>query len=299
MKDNSEKLKGEIYVFFSLFFWACFPVLASFSGAKLPGLVFLTWTILVGIIFFFCILVYKGLLSELSNKLFWKYAFYIALLNGGFFYVFYFLGLERTTPNNVSLLGQTEILFSLLFFNVLRKEHISGEHKAGIALMVLGALLVLLPNFSHFNIGDFFIVIAFIVGPIGNHFQQKVRKVVSAETALFGRNLISLPIIFPLSFLLEKNVSYSFPTESVIIILLNGILILGFSRIFWMEGLHRVSVTKATAMGAMNPLTTMVMSWLILHQAPTLIQLTAFIPLFIGLMLLTDNIKLKAYSLIP
>jgi len=296
MENLSEKTKGELFLFSSVIFWAILPVAIVLSYSQVSGFVSLFWSVVFAMLFFSILTFYKKSFHYLKNKIFWKYSFYIAFLNGFIFYAFFFLGLEKTSPGNVALIGSLEVLTSFLFFNVFKGEHISLEHKAGALLMLLGAFIILSKNFTTFNLGDFFILIAVCVGPLGNYFQQKVRKIASAETLLLGRNIISIPLVMVLIIIFNKSIFFTPDTRTILLLIFNGVLIFGVSRIFWIEAIHRISVTKAISLGSVSPLFTMFFAWILLNQAPTILQISSFIPLFIGILLLTDNLKLKTYT---
>lgn len=296
MSENSEKRKGEIFILLGGLIWAFFPIIIVLSYSHLEGLISLGWSTIFATIFFLLIILYRKSWQGMRSKVFWQYVAYVAFFNGILFYCLYYIGLKTTTAGNASLIGLIEILTSFVFFNMFKKEHISKEHKFGAVLMMMGALIVLFPNFSNFNSGDLFIFIAMFCGPIGNHFQQKARKIASVENILFTRYLISIPFIFLLAYLFNHQISFGFNVDSLFLLLVNGLLVFGISKIFWIEGIHRIPVTKAISISSVGPLLTLLLAWLILKQPPTIWQLTSFIPLFAGLLLLTDNYKFKNYN---
>ena len=273
---------------------AIFPILILLSYAHIPGLISLAWSSLFAAAFFICMIFYNSNWAELKNKILWKNIFPIIFFTGLLYYSFYYLGLTKTTPGNASLIALLEILTSYIFFHTLRKEYMPNEHRVGALLMLTGAVIILSRNFYSFNIGDFFVVLATIVAPIGNFFQRKVRETVPTENILFLRNLISAPFIFLLAYNISHNVTFGFTRESVLLLATNGILILGVAKYFWIESIHRISVTKANAIGAVGPLITLILALFILKQVPTVFQLFSVIPLFFGALLLTDNLKFKS-----
>jgi drug/metabolite transporter (DMT)-like permease len=54
-----------------------------------------------------------------------------------------------------------------------------------------------------------------------------------------------------------------------------------------------MSVTKAISLNSTGPFITLIFSWIILSQKPTFYQVFAMIPLMLGVLLLTDNLKFK------
>jgi len=71
----------------------------------------------------------------------------------------------------------------------------------------------------------------------------------------------------------------------------NGVLLLGVSKILWLEGIKRISVVKAGALASISPLLTIVVAWPVLHNTPTMAQLFALAPMSLGVMLLSREFK--------
>lgn len=213
------------------------------------------------------------------------------------FYSFYFTDLETTSAGNAGIIALFEIFTSFLFFNLFKKEFISTEHIVGSILMICGALIVLLPNLRAVRIGDFFILAATFFTPIGNYYQQKIRKIASSETIMFARSLITTPIIFLLAYLLHQHVSAEMIKLSLPYLLINGLLLFGVTKLFWIEAIHRISVTKGNALSSITPFLTLIIAWIFLKQSPNLWQLVSLIPLVAGVLLLTDQVNFKKVSI--
>ena len=293
MDAFSEKRKGEWYLLTGVLFWAFFPIVTALSYAKLSALFSLAWATLFSAVFFGCIIAYRRTWREIANPILWRYVFFVTLFIGVLYYGFYFTGLERTTPGNAALIAQFEIVTAFLFFNVFRKEYISFENIVGVFLMVFGALIILAPNFSGINVGDFLILGATFFPPVGNLFQQKAREIAASEVIMFLRSALAVPFIFILAYLVSPHASIVDVRGSLAYLLINGVLLLGLSKIFWLEAIHRMSVTKANALLGAGPLLTLLFSWVLLHQVPTVWQMASLLPFIFGTLLLTDNIKLK------
>lgn len=159
----------------------------------------------------------------------------------------------------------------------------------GSILILFGAVIVLLPNFHKPQIGDLFILIASLIAPVGNFFQKRARQKVSGVTILFMRSLISTPFLFVLAYLFKENFSLIDLNKSIYLLLANGVLLLGLSKIFWIEGIYRIGVTKSNALTSIAPLLTILFAYILLHQQPSIFQILAFIPMFIGVILLGKN----------
>lgn len=283
--------KGDIYILLAALLWGLFPVITIISFASLPPLVSLGWSAFFAIIFFGGFLTVKKRWKEIGKKDALKDILYTSLILGFAYYFFYFFGLKFTSAGNVSIIALTEIFFSFVLFQLWRKDHLPASHIFGALLMLVGAGIVLYPNFSTFRWGDIFILTASFIAPLGNFFQQRARKKASSETILFIRSLISAPLIFILASMLGENIFAVDFSKVWIFLVVNGFVMFGLSKVLWIEGIHRISVTKAGALSAIAPLLTLLFAWILLHNAPTAFQLLAFVPMFFGVVLLSKNKK--------
>jgi drug/metabolite transporter (DMT)-like permease len=145
---------------------------------------------------------------------------------------------------------------------------------------------VLYPDTTSLHIGDLLIVAAAAVAPFGNFFQRRARQSVSSESILFVRCAVSSVFIFCLAGVLGEPVAPAFSLGTFLLLAVNGVLLLGLSKIFWVEGIHSISVTKANALSGITPLFTLLFAFAILGNAPTVWQLSSFVPMFVGILLL-------------
>jgi len=289
----SEQQKGELFVASSASLGGFFPIVVVLTYASISGFASLAWSTLIAAVFFGVLLVYRRKLSELKNLLVWKHCVFVALFIGIAFYSLYFIGLKYTTPGNASIIVLLQVLVAFLFFNVYRGEYISNESKLGAVLMLAGAFVLLGENFSVVNIGDFIILASVVFAPIGNYFQQEARKLASSETVMFLRSLISVPVLFLVMYVLGASAAMSDLRIALPFLILNGLVLLGVEKMLWIEGIHRISVTKATALVCVTPLVTLIFAWALLQQVPTVWQLLSLVPFTFGVLFLTDQIRLS------
>jgi drug/metabolite transporter (DMT)-like permease len=291
----TEERKGEWYLVASSAIWAVFPVLTVLTYGVLPSIVSLAWSTVFATLFFFVLLVFKNKWHELLNWKLWQYTFGIVLFLGVLYYVFLYLGLSKTTPGNVSILDLGEVFTSFVFFHLIRKEFISKSHMFGAFLTVVGASIVLFPGYSTgHRTGDLLVLLAVCFPPIGNYFQQKARKIASAETIMFLRELLAVPFLFLLAYLFNMHADSGAVRHALPLLLVSGIFLFGISKIFWVEAIHRISVTKANALYLFGPPLTLLLAWLILHQTPTLWQLLCLPFFIVGVLFLTDTLTFKS-----
>lgn len=291
----SEGQKGGAYLAASIVLWGLFPVVTVLSYAGLSAVAVFAWATFFATLLFGGIVALRGRWSEMRSARLWGHSVIIALTIGVLFYGLYFLGLESTTPGNAGILALFEVFTAFLYFSVFDKKLPSREHLLGAFFMVAGAVIIMAPGFTGFNAGDVLVLAATLFSPIGNYFQQKARQFASTETIMFLRNIISLPFIGALAFCTHTSLALGI-NLTLFMLAVNGVFLMGVSKIFWIEAIHRMPVPKATALESFDALTTLLFAWLLLAQVPTLWQLSSLVPFILGTLLLTDQLHLRRAS---
>ncbi|MFA5022594.1 MAG: DMT family transporter [Patescibacteria group bacterium] len=288
----SKDQQGELFIFAEATLWSFFPIITILSYSKLSPLISLAGSTLFAALFFAIFLAGKNKWQEIKDLSVLGDIILATLFIGILYYFLIFTGLKYTTAGNASIISLAEVFFSFLFFNIWKKEYLSIENILGAILMVLGAVIVLFPGEIKLNLGDLLVLAATIVAPFGNFFQRRARTKVSSETIMFIRSIIVAPLIFLLALLLNPHLpSIDDFRVSLVFLIINGFFLFGLSKVFWLEGIHRIPVAKANALSSISPLLTIFFAWLILRNTPTIWQFLAFIPLFIGTLLLTKRVK--------
>lgn len=284
----TETQKGNAYIIAEGLVWSLFPIVTILGLKGIPSIVGLFWATLFSTIFFLALLLIKKQGKELRNLQAWKYSIGTAVFIGVIFYGLFFYGLTKTVSANGAIVALFEVATSYIFFQVIRKELISKKHIWGIIFATCGALLIFIPKFGHFYIGDIFILLATLFPPIGNWYQQKARNIASGETILFMRHIITLPFLLILALIVGTS-PFSQPLGNAFWwLFLNGIFIFGLSKILWVEGIHRMTVTKALAIHSTYPFFTIIFAWILIGDIITPAQFISLPLLIIGVFLLTN-----------
>lgn len=267
-----------------------FPILSIVSMSYIGALHTYTYSLLIALVFFILIMLKRDRFKELKNKEAYKdlllTSFWITLL-----FTLMFIGMQFTTAGNMAVIIFLQLLFSFLYFNILGKEKMDAMHIAGSIIMGIGAMIILFPDEFIFNKGDLLILIAAAVAPIANLYQKRARKFCSAETILGFRTIVGLPFIALLAWIFEPAVTYDAFMKALPYILIIGVAVYVVSKIMWIEALHRISITKVSAMMGLLPLMTMIFAYFYLNEIPELHQMIGIIPVLLGGYLLTRPIK--------
>ena len=281
-----EERKGEIYMLLLSLLESWFPIFSLFSIALVGAMFSFAFSVSIATLIFMALVIYQKKLPELFNKKARKdlllTTFFINLL-----FLLVFTGLKYTTAGNMAVIIFMQLFFAYLYFNVLGDHKLSTMHTVGAVIMAVGALLVLIPQDLSLNKGDLIIFIAAALAPFANLYQKRARSYVSSESILAFRNIVALPILFGIALLTEPIPSQENFLNAVPYILAIGFLVLGLSKVLYIEALHRISITKVSAMLALIPLFTLIFAYFTLHEVPQLRQVFGIIPILIGGYLIT------------
>ena len=285
-----EERKGEIYMLLLSVLESWFPIFSLFSIALIGAMYSFAFSVAIATVIFIALVIYQKKIPELFQKDARKdllfTTFFINLL-----FILVFLGLQYTTAGNMAVIIFLQLLFSYLYFNVLGSDQLSPMHTLGAVIMGVGALTILIPDDLSFNKGDLIILIAAALAPFANLYQKRARTYVSSESILAFRNIIALPILLFIAYLSEPAPTIEKLIEATPYILAIGILVLGLSKVLYIEALHRISITKVSAMLALSPLFTLTFAYFALNEVPDLRQILGVIPILIGGYLITKPEK--------
>jgi len=285
-READRQRRGEYFLLVEEFLWGWFPIVTVLSYRHLAPLWAMAITMFVATLFFAGLMLKKSCLRELAQPKAWLDLAMASLLILLLFLLL-FVGLARTTAGNAALILFLQVFFAFCYFNLGQKEKMGHDHLAGAAMMSFGALLILFPGSSGFNLGDIMVLLAAIIAPAANRYQQRARAWVGATSLLFVRNLASLPVVFLLAWLSGPAPDKTALAAAWWLLLANGLLLMGLSKLFWIEAIHRMSVTKASAMTALSPMFTLLFAYAVLGEVPGRLQLLGALPILLGGVLIT------------
>ncbi len=285
--------QGELCAFGQAFSYSFFPIVAILVYSRLSPLYTAAFSTLTAAVFFAILLTLQKKWHEFKVKSAHINIFVATFIIGVVFYALVFIGIQKTTAGNASIISLMEVFFSMFILRLWKKEFLTKPHIVGAILMVMGAFMVLFQEGLQINSGNAIILAATALPPVGNYFAQKARQQVSSFMIMFIRSLISGIFLLLLSRVFGPFPSFSVLAHSAIYIVLIGVIFMGLTKIFWMEAIHRIPITKAIALESVGPLSTMVFAYSILGEIPSVWQLLGILPIFAGIWLLTDLGHLK------
>lgn len=223
----------------------------------------------------------------------WRDVLLTGLIIGTAFYALTFIGLRTTTAGNAALLNLVEILTSYLIISVwLGHEHVGRQQWIGSLALGLGAALILAPKVRLvWSSGELFILLAVTIVPFGNIAAKRARMLVSSSWLMLVRSTFGAVSLTALAWFYEGPLPVLAAHQNWWLILINGSVLLGLSKILWMESIHRIAITKSLSLTAIVAPLTLLFAFLILREPVSWIQLIALVPMLYGLRLLLQKTK--------
>ena len=273
--------EGELFVLLLCVLESWFPILSIIAIALVGALHSYAIIIAIATIALLALLFREGNAASLFNpdaqKDLLLTSLFITLL-----FLLVFLGLQYTTAGNMAVIIFLQLAFSYLYFNLLGSERLMPLHTMGALLMGIGALLMLFPQNFRLNAGDLLILAAAAVAPVANLYQKRARAHVSSMTILTYRNLVALPVLCALAWWFEPLPRLQDFWQALPYLGAVALLVYVAAKILWVEALHRISITKMSAMLAMMPLFTMMFAYPVLGEVPTIRQIAGLVPILLG-----------------
>ncbi len=294
---KSRDFGGMPYILLSAVLWASFPVLTAVALKTLPVFTAAALTTLCSTFFFLTLLYLQPKKQKPSRSCIRDIAFACVTIGIGY-YIFSYVGISLTTPGNAAIVGLMEIFYSYLFISVIgRHEPLVKWHVLGATLMVGGVLFVLVPSARELRLGDFILLFGGMLPPFGNLAMQRARKEVSAAYIMFFRSLTGTVTLALLAFVFDGVPTQEALFSALPAILVGGFLLMGFSKILWIEAIHRLPITQTISVASIQPLFTMFFAYVLLSQTPEWVQLFSLPPIAVGMYLLTKKPALPAGAL--
>ena len=278
--------EGELFMLLLCILESCFPILSIIAIPLVGALYAYAIVIAVATVLLLLLLLRKGGLATLftpaAQKDLLLTSFFITSL-----FLLVFLGLKYTTAGNMAVIIFLQLAFSYLYFNVFGSERLTPLHTIGAVIMSFGAILMLFPESFRLNAGDLMILAAAAIAPLANLYQKRARVHVGSMAILTYRNLVALPLLCLIAYSFEPLPGSDALIEALPYLLAIALLVYVAAKILWIEALHRISITKMSAMLALMPLFTLIFAYFVLDEVPTLRQMAGILPILLGGYLIT------------
>ncbi len=246
------KTKGTILILVCVTLWALIPVVAKLGQTTLNNHQFLFWSSLVSFVVLGISAVISGRISEIKNLRIkdWLQLSVLGLMGTYLYYLFLYLGYSEAVGFEVLVFQYTWPILIVLFSIIILKEQINSRKIIAMILGIVGVLFVLTKgNFQNINVSNPKVIILVVAGATSFALFSVLSKNIKKNP------LTSVTIYFLIAFIASfismiYFAEFKYPsTGEILPILLNGILVNGFSYLFWILAL------KMTEASYLAPLT--------------------------------------------
>ncbi len=240
------KTKGTIYVLICVSLWGLIPVVAKLGQSSLDNHQFLFWSSLVSFLVLTANAAISGKLREIKSYRFkdWVFISFLGLMGTYLYYLFLYLGYAQAKGLEVLVIQYSWpiIIVALSFF--ILNEKLNYRKITALALGFSGVITVLTRgDFDQINVSNPSVIA--LVGTGAFCF---------ALFSVLGKRINKTPVVVvSLYFFVALVASFfsmlyfselSMPGASEIVpVLLNGILVNGYSYIFWVKALQATEAT--------------------------------------------------------
>ncbi len=233
----------------------------------------------------YVILTNKGNLKVSRKQL--SVLVYIALAGTMVADLLYLFALEKIPVINAVLIGHMQPIFVVLIgYFLLREDKLTGYDYVGICIMISAGLLVTTKTPANLTAmklgaaGDLLVLLATVAWATTGIAMRKYLRQLNAGVVTFYRFSIA-SIIF---------VTYLLLTSTIVLSSMYQILVgvtVGIGTILYYEGLKRIKAAQVSALELSTPLFASLLSFLILDELVTIMQIFGIVLLIVGVYFLS------------
>ncbi|WP_428897752.1 EamA-like transporter family protein [Parelusimicrobium proximum] len=278
----------------SWFITALTPVVGAYVLAYVTPILFVAVSCALAVLFMTPVLIKKGILKDLFNPKYIPSYLVIGTFSTALPMSIMMFSLNYTTPANMAILNQTELLFSLIFAYILLKERPSAQQLGGSALVLLGTALILATDaFSIKWKGDLMVIGCVWMFQLGHVAAKKLPANIDYTLIVAARALYALPVLIIMTaFLWFKGGLVFQPNTALLLgLIFSGFLNYALGNMFWYMAIRNMDLGKATAIILSYPVMTFILSVLFGIEKGHLYQVAGLALAFTGAYWITHIVK--------
>jgi O-acetylserine/cysteine efflux transporter len=190
----------------------------------------------------------------------------VGILMGGGGFALFFVGLKTASPSAASIVGQLGVPFATLLSVLVLGERIHWKRGIGIALTLLGVLLVMFdPQGFDVSVGLLFVVASAFGGAVGTIMMKQMEGIRPLRFQAWV-GFSSVLVLLPLSILFEDNhiaLAYQAGWPLVAAVLFSALIVSVLGHTAYYGLIQRYEANLIAPLTLMSPLMTIVLGiWL-------------------------------------
>ena len=271
------------------------PIVGGLSLNLISPVLLVLLASITGFIYFlFPVSKNKQVAALFEKKYFVKY-FLIANLGNALPFCALLYALKWTTPANIAILNQVEMLYSLLFCAIFLREKITLKQIIASFLILAGATILMLQNglYSPHLKGDLIVVLCVWMFQASHILIKKLPSEINDNLICAAKNFYSIPVLIILLFLLEPKPVFNFNFALLIVLVYMGIIRYGLSYNLWVFAIRNLPLAKTTAVALSFPALTLVLSVIFGYDKFSLFNISGLILTMAGALWLNKLMNKK------
>jgi drug/metabolite transporter (DMT)-like permease len=253
-------------------FTGAYAVLVNRGTQNIPPLHFAALTALVAAVTMAFFVVAQRAFADFRERRALKPVSMVTLFIIIIPFVLFFLGAQRTSGLNTSMLLLAEVPFTLVFTHFIGERTDRFKIAGGVGIF-LGALFVLYNGTLQFNWGDLLIILSTACYPIGNLFTRKALHLLRPASLLFLRSLAGGVFLFASARIVEPDAQpLMLLRDYWPYFLFTGVAMMGVVKLLWHISFQRMDISKAISLVHTFPLFSLVLLLAIFHESISLYQ---------------------------
>lgn len=281
---------------------ASFPIVAHVGVAGISPVVLAWLAALLGVCYFLPWLIKSGSWKEpLSRKTFWTLAG-MGATGTAFPVIIYCAALEYTTPANAAILGQIEVVYSLILARLFLGEKPVAAQLAGTLLVLAGTCLIIFnERFSPRWTGDVLIIAVGWFYQTSHVLAKRLPPECSPRFIAAGRALFGFLTLTPImaGSLLFSSQRFNPGATALAALFFQGLILTGFNNVLWYTAIRNMDLAKATAIILSYPVMTIIFSWSLGRETIHGYQLLGLGLALAGAYMVTLLVKTSKKTIIP
>jgi len=288
------KSKGIILVLICVSMWALIPVVAKLGQTTLNNHQFLFWSSFISFLVLGSVSVFSNRINEIKNYHFkdWFCLIALGLLGTYIYYLLLYLGYSKSDGFEVLVFQYSWPILIVLFSIIILKENFNFKKVIALGLGFVGVLFVLTKGeFQNINVKNPDIALLVILGAVSfalfSVLSKKVKQdpLMAVTIYFFSGCLASF-----LSMIFFSQFAYP-STSELLPVLLNGIIVNGFSYLIWITALKTTEASFLAPFTFFTPVLSAVYLLLFFNEPFYVANLIGLACIVVGGLVNSINVK--------
>lgn len=191
--------------------------------------------------------------------------------------------LKWTTPANIAILNQVEMIYSLLFCAIFLKEKITLKQIIASFLIIAGATILMFEKglTPHLK-GDLIVVFCVWMFQASHILIKKLPSEIDNNLICATKNFYSIPVLIVLLLIFEPTPVFNYNLSLLIVLVYMGIIRYGLSYNLWVYAIRNLELAKTTAVALSFPALTLVLSVLFGYDKFSLFNISGLLLTMFG-----------------